>query len=210
MKKDGEKRTNKRVKKYILLPVLHFIVPAVLIIPAALTGNELTMDEMKEIAFNEFRDIAAGECEVTFDGDDISITPTGNKYVFIQIVTYCGEIDVLSSYRTWNSDNDFVMLYKNLRVTLSTRSVRTFIAKTGSFIQKEGGDERSLPSDEFGLIKNKKYYVKITQENYHLPPDRESGKPRKGTSHVLWISDKPFLKGRPQVGLTPMYKNWSY
>lgn len=170
--------------------------------------------KMKEMNLAEFREYMAvegiEECEVIFDGTETAAAVTGHKYVFLQMVTWCGENDVMSSYRTWNSEDEFFMVYENITVALRPSSVRTFIEKTGSFKQKDSDDGRMLPSVEFGLIKNKKYFVKISSEEYHLPPDRESGKPRKRTSHVLWISSRPYKEGKPQVELTPMYRNWSY
>jgi len=169
---------------------------------------------MKDLSFDEFHEYlkneSVDECEVVFDGNESAAPVTGNKYLFIQIVTYCGEDDVMSSYRTWSSDDDFFLVYKNLRVILNPSRVRTFIEETGSFKEKDIDNGRMLPSREFGLIKNKKYYVRVSSEEYDLPPDRESGKRRHKTNHVLWISSKPYKNGKPQVELTPMYKGWSY
>jgi len=170
--------------------------------------------EMKELTFDEFSEYlkteGIEEFETSFDGIESAAPVTGNKYLFLQIVTYCGDEDIMSSYRTWNSDDEFALVYKNFRIQLDRSKVRTFIEKTGSFEEKDIDGGRMLPSEEYGLVKNKKYYAKISSEEYHLPPDRESGKPRKRTNHVLWISSRPFKSGRPQVELTPMYKGWSY
>lgn len=180
-------------------------------IPLVLNGSG---GKMKEMNFYEFREYLKSEgveeCVVFFDGKETAAAVTGHRYVFLQVVTYCGESDVMSSYRTWNSEDEFIMVYKNFRIKLSPSSVRTFTEKTGSFEQKESDDGRVLPSLEFGLVKNKKYFVKISSEEYHLPPDRESGKPQKRTNYVLWISSRPFKEGKPQVELTPIYRHWSY
>lgn len=168
--------------------------------------------KMKELSFEEFRDFLKNEniseCEVTFDGKETAAPVTGNKYLFLQIITYCGDDDITSSYRTWNTDDEFYLVYKNLRVKLSRTKVRTFIEKTGSFEEMEEG--RMFPSDEFGLVKGKKYFVRFSVEEYHLPPDRESGRPQKKINHVLWISNKTFINTMPQIKLTPMYERWSY
>jgi hypothetical protein len=170
--------------------------------------------KMKDMSFDEFRDYlkheAIDEFEAVSDGKESPAPVTGNKYVYIQIVTYCGGDDVMSSYRTWNSDDVFFMVYNNIRIKLNRNNVRTFIEETGSFSGKDIESGRMLPSIEYGLVKNKKYYAKVSSEEYHLPPDRESGEPKKRTNHVLWISNKPFKNGKPQVELTPLYKGWSY
>ncbi len=170
--------------------------------------------DMKEMSFNEFRDSVktegADEFEAVFDGNEFTAPVTGKKYIFAQILTWCGDPDLKSSYRTWNSEEDFFLLYKNIKVSLSPSKVRTFIEETGTFTEKDSNDGRILPSVEYGLIKNKKYYAKFSSEEYHLPPDRESGKPQKRTNSVLWISSKPFKNGKPRVEITPMYKAWSY
>ena len=171
--------------------------------------------EMKEIDFHEFRDqlVKAGvdEFEVTLDGHETQAPVTGNKYIFNQIITYCGEDDdIMSSHRTWNSEEDFILVYKNFRVKLNRSNVRIFIEETGSFKHKDEDDGRILPSVEFGLVKNQKYFARFSAEEYHLPPDRESGKPQKRVNHVLWISSRPYKNGKPRVELTPLYKGWSY
>ena len=187
------------------------IVIALSLISISITGSG---GKMKEMTFGEFREYmereGITEIEVAFNGNETVAPVTGHKYVFLQIVTYCGEKDIMSSYRTWNSSDEFIMVYQNFRVTLEPSEVRTFIEETGSFKEKNTDDGRILPSLEYGLIKNKKYYIRLSSEEYHLPPDRESGKPQHRTSHVLWISSKAYKQGMPQVELTPMYKGWSY
>jgi hypothetical protein len=185
---------------FLTMAILFFIAPG---------------GKMKEISFNEFMDqlVKEGidEFEVTLDGQEIESPVTGNKYVFNQIITYCGEDgDLLSSHRTWNSEEDFILVYKELRITLNRSKVRTFIEETGTFEHKDEDDGRILPSVEYGLVKNKKYYAKFSAEEYHLPPDRESGKPQKRINHVIWISSRPYRNGKPRVELTPLYKGWSY
>jgi hypothetical protein len=187
------------------------LLTAVFLVSLILTGSG---GEVRELSFDEFREYlkteGVAEFEAVFDGIESPAPVSGNKYLFLQIVTYCGEGDVMSSYRTWNSDDEFTLVYENFRVKLDRSRVRTFIEKTGSFKEKDIDDGRMLPSDEYGLVKNRKYYAKISSEEYHLPPDRESGKPRRRTNHVIWISSRPFKDGKPQVELTPMYKGWSY
>jgi len=169
---------------------------------------------MKELSFDEFREYllkdGVGEFEAVFDGMETPAPVTGNKYVYIQIVTYCGEGDIMSSYRTWNSEEEFTLIYKDLRIKLDRVKVRTFIEKTGTFNEKDADNGRMLPSVEYGIAKNKKYYMKFSDEEYHLPPDGESGKPRKRTNHVLWISSRPYKNGKPQIELTPLYMGWTY
>jgi hypothetical protein len=171
--------------------------------------------KMKEIGFNEFREHlvkeGVNEFEVTFDGRETPAPITRNKYIFNQIITYCGDDEnIMSSHKTWNSEEDFILIYNNFRVKLNRRMVRVFVEETGAFKSKDEDDGRILPSVEYGLVKNQKYFAKFSVEEYHLPPDRESGKPQKRINHVLWISSRPYRNGEPRVELTPLYKGWSY
>ena len=214
MKRDAESLICKLISIISSLKIFSWKVHSLVIaclVPLVFTGSG---GKMKEMSFDDFREYLKQEkieeCEAGFTGKEYSAPVTGNKYVFIQIVTYCGEVDIMSSYRTWNRNDEFVMVYKNIHVALNPAKVRTFIEETGSFSEKDIEGGRMLPSVEYGLVKNKKYYVKVSSEEYHLPPDREKGKLQKRTSHVLWISSRPFKDGKPQVELTPMYKGWSY
>ncbi|MHA1309985.1 MAG: hypothetical protein ACTSQO_03565 [Candidatus Helarchaeota archaeon] len=54
------------------------------------------------------------------------------------------------------------------------------------------------------------YHVLVNEEFYHLPPPNENEKPIKAKNTVLWISDKIFIDGKPQIELTPYYSDWSY
>ncbi len=185
-----------------------FILSCLILILSASGGN------MKEMNFDEFRefikDEGVDEFEVIFDGKEFPAPITGKKYLFVQILTWCGDPDLKSSYRTWHSGDEFVLVYNNIRVPLSPVKIRTYIEETGSFEEKDSDDGRILPSVEYGLVKNKKYYAKFSAEEYHLPPDRESGKPQKRTNPVIWISSRSYKKGKPQVEITPIYKDWSY
>lgn len=169
---------------------------------------------VKVITFSQFREQIKidniDEFEIYVDGTEISAPVTDHKCIFVQVITFCGEDDIKSSYRTWNSDNEFYIVFKNYRVEVDRVRIRTFIEETGTFNSKDPDDGRMLPSVEYGLIKGKKYYAVFSSEEYHLPPVGENGKPQKKFNHVIWISSKPFINGKPQVELTPLYKNWQY
>jgi len=210
MKKDEDSLIVELISIIISVPAV-CILTIICMVSAAFAASG---GKVKDLNFNEFRDYINTEgiegFEAAFDGIESAAPVTGNRYIFIQIVTYCGADDIMSSFRKWNSDDDFVLIYKNVRVTLSPVKVRTFIEKTGSFQSSGDGDGRLLPSVEYGLVKGKKYFIRISSEGYHLPPDREDGKPRRRINHVLWISSRPYKDGKPQIELTPMYKGWSY
>lgn len=54
------------------------------------------------------------------------------------------------------------------------------------------------------------YYARVGVETYSLPPRGPGQRPGQGRNRVLLVSDRPFVDGRPQGGLTPGFRAWSY
>jgi hypothetical protein len=63
---------------------------------------------------------------------------------------------------------------------------------------------------EYRLEAGKTYFALVHEDSYHLPPQGPGQRPRRATKLVLWLSDKPFADGKPQVEITPGYKGWTY
>jgi hypothetical protein len=71
-------------------------------------------------------------------------------------------------------------------------------------------DEEQVPAvmiAEFGLEAGKIYYARVKTESYHLPPRGPAGKPQRRENRVLLISGRPLPN---DIGLTPLYQDWSY
>ncbi len=62
---------------------------------------------------------------------------------------------------------------------------------------------------EFALLPEKDYWAKIVREEHWLPPDGPDWPPHRAHGTALYISDKPFVDGRPQGQASPM-SNWTY
>ncbi len=62
---------------------------------------------------------------------------------------------------------------------------------------------------EFALLPGREYWAKIVSEEHWLPPDGPDSPPNRALSTTLYISDKPFVDGRPQGEASPL-SNWTY
>lgn len=182
----------------------------IMMIPAATTSS----DNYRVMNFTEFKEYinrkGINEFDAVFGCEREIPLPSGNRYVYAQVVTWCGADDPKSSYRTWGSDDPFYMLYENIKIDIDRSKIRTFINKTGSFKEKDGNSGTILLSDEYGIVSGRKYFIRLAFEEYTLPPERGDSKPQKRKNYVLWVSDNPYKGGRPQIELTPLYKHWSY
>lgn len=62
---------------------------------------------------------------------------------------------------------------------------------------------------EFALLPGREYWAKIVREEHWLPPDGPDRPPNRAHSTTLYLSDKPFVNGRPQGEAAPL-SNWTY
>lgn len=62
---------------------------------------------------------------------------------------------------------------------------------------------------EFALLPDRDYWANIVTEGYWLPPEGPDSPPRRARNLTLYLSDKPFVDGRPQGEATPM-SHWTY
>jgi hypothetical protein len=63
---------------------------------------------------------------------------------------------------------------------------------------------------EYCLETGKTYFALVHQDTYLLPPKGPGSAPEHGRRLVLWISDKPFVDGKPEQQVTPAYRGWTY
>lgn len=70
-------------------------------------------------------------------------------------------------------------------------------------------DAKDVALVEFALLPDKEYWAKIKSEEHWLPPDSPDSPPRRAHNLTLYLSDKPFLEGRPQGEASPL-SNWIY
>jgi hypothetical protein len=62
---------------------------------------------------------------------------------------------------------------------------------------------------EFALLPGRDYWAKIVREEHWLPPDGPDSPPNRAHSTAIYLSDKPFVDGRPQGETAPL-SNWTY
>lgn len=159
---------------------------------------------------------------VEIDGGEDEACFSGEKYVYYECVVFVGEDDIHSAYQTpYVSEGDLFLSYKDMRISVNFRRIRTFLAPgfeklydhsnldeappmAKEVIEEEGG--RAMLS-EYGLKQGGKYYCHLHYDHYLV--DGPEG-PVTRTNAILWISDREFVDGEPQVRLTPGYQGWTY
>ena len=122
---------------------------------------------------------------------------------------------------THRSGRDIFLVNGEARVAVD-RGVRLYIEPT--WLERDPSDPelracldearvRMEASDaalaEFALLPGREYWVKIVREEHWLPPEGPDSPPNRAHSTALYISDKPFVEGRPQGEAAPM-SNWTY
>ena len=121
----------------------------------------------------------------------------------------------------YHSEKPFQIEVEKRRFTVSPRKIRAFLAP--SLEQEFGPKDASTPEGlkeeirksgkpvavaEYRLEIGKTYFGLAHTEHMKLPPQGE-GRPPSGVKRaVLWISDRPFVEGRPPGELTPVYRGW--
>jgi hypothetical protein len=63
---------------------------------------------------------------------------------------------------------------------------------------------------EYQLQAGKTYQALVFEESFALPPEGPGKPPRRRTSLVLHLSDRPFVGGKPQVEATPGFRGWTH
>jgi hypothetical protein len=122
---------------------------------------------------------------------------------------------------THRSDSDIFLVTGEARVKVD-RGLRLYIEPT--WLERDPCDpelracleeakNRMEASDaalaEFALLPGREYWARIAREEHWLPPDGPDRPPNRAYSTALYLSDKPFVNGRPQGEAAPM-SNWTY
>lgn len=71
-------------------------------------------------------------------------------------------------------------------------------------------ERRPITAEMFALRARTSYHVRVSRETYHLPPAGPDGNPERRSNPVIWVSDLPFVEGRPQRPLTPAGRQHTY
>lgn len=159
---------------------------------------------------------------IELDGGDDEACFSGENYLYYECVVFTGEDDIHSAYQTPHiSEGDLDILYKDKRVEVNFRKIRTFLAvgyeqlydhsnlKEAPPFVKEIVEEESGRAmlAEYGLKRGVKYWCHLHYDHYYI--NSKDG-PQERTNAILWISDREFIDGEPQVRLTPGYQGWTY
>jgi hypothetical protein len=122
---------------------------------------------------------------------------------------------------TYRSNNDILLVTDEARVAVD-RGLRLYIEPT--WLERNPNDpelqacleeakSRMEATDaalaEFALLPGREYWAKIVSEEHWLPPDGPDGTLRRAHSTALYLSDKPFMDGRPQGEASPL-SHWTY
>ena len=208
------------------------IVFTLLIIIIILTGQQDLSSRSRRSEIMDINDFIAQMKDIKdfiirVDGTSHESYFTLKKYVHYETIAFYGQNKIHSTHQVlYNTENDFYILHKDLKIKISYRKIRTHLSpsiekkysidelksadndKEKSFLKilKEN-DSNKLLIAEYGLNKKKNYHARFKTETYHLPPRRPGGKPKKKENTILMISDQPFPN---KIELTPIYKGWSY
>lgn len=122
---------------------------------------------------------------------------------------------------THRSGRDIYLITDEARVAVD-RGMRLYLEPT--WLERDPSDpelracleeakSRMEASDaalaEFALMPGRDYWATIVREEHWLPPDGPDSPPHRAHSTTLYLSDKPFVDGRPQGEAAPM-SNWTY
>ena len=147
---------------------------------------------------------------------------SGKEYVHLECVSFTGIGDITSAYMNPHvTEEPFLLFYDGVTVELTYRSVRLYLGREyQNFYDHTNAEEappvvRDMLSDEtaqalaaeYGLREGVNYHCMLSYEYYMV--DGEDG-PAERSNTVLWISDKPFVNGKPQREVTPEYRGWTY
>jgi hypothetical protein len=200
----------------------HFflIFSIILFVSTTYLKAETIMDKREFYEFLKEKGLENKEMTIKFSGNEVQAV-SKEKYVFFEVVKFIGEEDIKSSHFTpWHPEETFFILYNDVKVEVDFRDIRTYIeetykqlytkkdvSKAPEFVRDDLKERPQVLVCEYGLQSGKIYYAKFNTDHFYVNgPDG----PKQRTNIVIWISDKPFKDGKPQMPLTPMYSGWSY
>lgn len=109
------------------------------------------------------------------------------------------------------------------RVQLDPSLLRAYLAP--SYEREYGAGEMTAPEvvknylaeghpkayvAEYCLELGRTYHALVHEDRVTLPPETRGQAPRVSGRRVLWLSDRPFVGGKPQCEPTPAYRTWTY
>lgn len=168
------------------------------------------------------KDLENSVIEITVKGEEKESFRSKNKYVYFEDVVYFGKNDIKSEfYNPWIVKDHFILIFNDVKIRVNFRDIRTFLSESykKTYLKHK---RMTAPEDikeflknkakkvlvcEYGLKKGQKYYAIFHIDHYYI--NGENG-PEERTNPVIWITDKPFLNGKPQIDITPAYKGWTY
>lgn len=188
-----------------------------------------TTKAVTKMDFHEFAEKVKGKesFAITVAGASRESFFTGAAYVHYETVAFIGKEDMTSAFQIlYHTQEDFSVIYNNAAVAVRYSQIRTCLnpsfkkryareslAAPRSEIEKslrsilDAEDVPALLLVEYGLQTGKRYFGRLKNESYHLPPQEQGGKPQRREKTVLLISDRAFPN---DCDLTPLYKGWSY
>ena len=182
------------------------------------------------LEFSELNNnIANNTVEISIAGTELISPFSKNKYAYSEIVLYFGDADnIKSSYRIlYHSDEGIVVNYKNKNYKLPLYKLRLHLDPVSetrikySDLQKKTNlnefekvlikefkqnDVNEILVSEFGLFIGRKYFAKVSEESYFLPPEHGE-EPAEKFNDVLLISNQDFSN---KIERTPRYSRWMY
>lgn len=178
-------------------------------------GVALTVDDLAD----------AGELKIQLEGHEITSYPSNVRCLYFEW-TY-GLADGDRFQKRWSgyqSEESFTVVTSKGRLDLSARQVRLYVAADFTHTydasdraqapdvvkQAMKEEKRPVTVQEHRLVAGRTYFAKVHVDSYMLPPEPGEHRPRQGRNAVLWISDVPFVDGKPARAITPAYEGWSY
>ncbi|MCE9599483.1 MAG: hypothetical protein K8S54_16090 [Spirochaetia bacterium] len=182
---------------------------------AIMNKHELTPDDFRN------------QIEVTFTGPSLKSYPSQEECVYFEWaygnkVATDGESAWAEYSVGFQSDSKITLQSSIGQMQLSRNEMRLFLSPEISRIYNHKEQSRapeatlawiaengSVAVEEYMLFSDRTYFAVLHVDTYNLPPDG-AGPPRRGQKKLLWISDRPFLNGKPVAPMTPAYRGWTY
>lgn len=159
--------------------------------------------------------------KIKIEGDELRSVYSNIKYVYLENLIYFGERNIRDQYYSPDiTENYFYIIFKGKKFKVNYKDIRTFLPERYNKIYYKNRnnelpgrikdlvrENKRILISEYGLRKGINYFSIIHHDWYYI--NTENG-PEQRKNTVIWISDKPFVNGKPQRDITPAYKGWTY